>query len=148
MNDDEFTNFCRSLTQISESTFPGEVLKVYLKEIFEEFGIPELTAEQRGRVRKCKIPLSYVAKLSGESRMTASSIEGVYQPGSRHSWLYFCRELRTLILKTSSFYSGVSRWGMREESYTFIKYLTHDAAAELILRYKDDLKVFSPWEES
>jgi hypothetical protein len=80
--------------------------------------------------------------------MSASSIEGVYQPSSRYLWLYFCREQRTLILRTSSHFGGVSRWGMRSESFTRIKYLAHDAAAELIVKHKDDLEVFSPSEVS
>jgi len=146
MDDAKFTNFRRCLLQISRSTLPGEALKVYLKEIFEEYDIPELTAEQRGRVRKCKSPLSYLARLSRNGGMTAAGVEGVYQPHSKYIWLYFCREQRTLVLKTASHFGGVSRWRMREESFTQIKYLTHDAAAGLIVEHKDDMEVFSPSE--
>jgi hypothetical protein len=146
MNDDEFKDFRRSLDRISKSLMSEDELSSYLKEIFEKYGIPELTAEQRGRVRKCRAPLSRVARLFDEYKLIHTYAAGVYQPSHRYLSLYCCRELNTLVFKTMFSSSGVSRWGMREENFTYIKFLTHDAAAELIIKHKDSMEVFSQWE--
>lgn len=145
MNDEEFKNFRRSLNQINRSKSDDE-LKIRIKEILEEFGIPELTAEQRGRVRKCRAPLSRVAGLFDEYKLIHTYAAGVYQPHHSYLSLYCCRELNTLVFKTMFCSSGVSRWDIRDENFTYIKFLTHDAAAELIIQYKDNMEVFSQWE--
>lgn len=149
MNDSELGQFRRRLDWFRTSLLPDDKLKLYLKHLFLKFEIAELTPEQRARARKCKAPLSYVASLSDESGSVPHSIAGnmVYQPSSVYFWLYCCTELNTLVSKKTYIFNGVSRWRIDESSFTRIKYLTHDAAAGLIVEYVNNLEVFTRWEQ-
>ncbi|MDQ3802198.1 MAG: hypothetical protein M3384_22450 [Acidobacteriota bacterium] len=149
MNESELRQFRRRLEWFRTSLLPDDKLRLYLKHLFLKYEIAELTPAHRARVRKCRAPLSYVASLSDESGSVPQSIAGnmVYQASSVYFWLYCCTELNTLVSKKTFISNGVSRWRIGESSFTRIKYLTHEAAAELIVGHKDSLKVFTLWEQ-